>query len=67
MAGVKDMIQRVMGDETGWGPTVKILSLDGKSSNIVSRECMGWTKGREAQGGQQVRSPGNFPVHICTC
>ena len=61
------MMQRVMGDERGWGQTVKILSLDGKSSNIVSRECMGWTKGREAREGQQVRSPGNFTVHICTC
>ena len=40
-----------MGDQSGWGQTVKIVSLDGKSSNVVTRECVGWTEGREAPGG----------------
>ena len=66
VAGVKGMMLGEMGDQSGWGQTVKIVSLDGKSSNVVTRECVGWTEGREAPGGQQVRRPENFTVHIGT-
>lgn len=66
MAGVKGMMLGEMGDESGWGQTVKIVSLDWKSSHVVTRECVGWTEGREASGGLQVRRPENFTVHIGT-
>ena len=66
MAGVKGLMLGEMGDESGWGQAVKIVSLDGKSSRVVTSECVGWTDGREALGGLQVRRPENFTIHIGT-
>ena len=66
MARIKGMMLEEMGDQRGWGQTVKTVSLDGKSSNVVTRERMGWSEGREAPGGQQIRRPQNFTVHSGT-